>query len=75
LQLAPVKAGANVIISEPKDDFIFQEAEESLPNIFCTSPTQTYLDLFVAGEREKEAAEHLLNHFLKIDGKNCKRND
>lgn len=65
LQLAPVKAGANVIISEPKDDFIFQEAEESVPDILCTSPTQTYLDLFVAGEREKEAAEHLLNHFLK----------
>jgi len=34
--------------------------------IFCTNPIQTFLDLFTSGEREEEAAEHLLNRLIKI---------
>ncbi len=42
----------DVILSEPKDNYIFLDTEESAVGIFCTSFIQTCLDLFT-GEREK----------------------
>jgi hypothetical protein len=32
---------------------------EPAPGVICTSPIQTYLDLAAAGERGREAADHL----------------
>lgn len=64
LMLESVKVGPNVIIEEPKDPFIFKEATECAPGLKCTSEIQTYLDLYIAGEREREAAEHIEFHIL-----------
>ena len=49
----------NVQITVPLDDGPFLNALEPVSKVFCTSPIQTYLDLFVAGERGQEAAQHL----------------
>jgi hypothetical protein len=65
LMLESVKVGPNVIIEEPKDPFIFKEATECAPGLKCTNVIQTYLDLYIAGEREREAAEHIELHILK----------
>ncbi|MEZ0213182.1 MAG: type IV toxin-antitoxin system AbiEi family antitoxin [Xanthobacteraceae bacterium] len=64
LKLSPVRSGANVVVTVPKDHGLFQDAVEPAPSIFCTSPIQTYLDLAVAGERGAEAAEHLRQELL-----------
>lgn len=69
LMLESVKVGPNVIIEEPKDSFIFKEATECAPGLKCTSAIQTYLDLYIAGQREQEAAEHIESYLLK-DGWN-----
>ena len=65
LMLEAVKVGPNVIIEEPKDSFIFKEATDCASGIKCTSEIQTYLDLYIAGEREREAAEHFESYLLK----------
>jgi len=65
LMLEVVKVGPNIIIEEPKDSFIFNEASDCAPGIKCTSEIQTYLDLYIAGEREREAAEHIESYLLK----------
>lgn len=59
LQLNKTEKGANVIIEQPKDAFIFSQVEECAEGLWCTSLIQTYLDLSVSGERGKEAATHL----------------
>ncbi|MDP9782991.1 type IV toxin-antitoxin system AbiEi family antitoxin [Pseudomonas fluorescens] len=59
LQLTPVTKGENVVITLPKDEGLLLDIVEAAPNAICTSPVQTYLDLAVAGERAKEAAEYL----------------
>ena len=64
LMLEVVNMGPNVIIEEPKDPFVFSEAIDSAPGLIYTSAVQTYLDLFVAGEREQEAAEHIRNTII-----------
>lgn len=65
LSLEEVTQGANVVIEEPKDRFLFNEANENVGGLKCTSPVQTYLDLYQSGEREQESAEHLKNQILK----------
>jgi hypothetical protein len=65
LQLKEVDSGPNVIIEEPKDHYLFEEAIKCGPNFKCTSEIQTYLDLCIAGEREREAAEHLESQILQ----------
>lgn len=65
LLLEPVKVGPNVLIEEPKDSFIFKESVESAPGLKCTNAIQTYLDLYIAGEREREAAEHVESYLLR----------
>lgn len=59
LQLEPVAKGENVIIEPPADEGIFSDRDEAAPGIWCTGLAQTYLDLYSAGERGVEAAEHL----------------
>lgn len=49
----------NVQITVPSSDGPFLNAVSPLPDIVCTSPVQTYLDLFISGERGQEAAQHL----------------
>ena len=65
LMLESVEIGPNVIIEVPKDSFLFKEATKCAPGLKCTSVIQTYLDLSIAGEREKEAAEHIKSYVLK----------
>jgi len=65
LKLKGVDTGPNVIIEEPRDSFLFKEAIECAPDLRCTNEIQTYLDLFIAGEREQEAAEHLESQVLR----------
>ena len=59
LQLSVSGKGENVIVTIPKDRGILGDTVEPAPGAVCTGPVQTYLDLFVAGERGQEAAEHL----------------
>lgn len=59
LQLVPASKGENVVITLPKDEGVLMDTAEPAPGALCTSPVQTYLDLSVAGERGKEAAEYL----------------
>lgn len=64
LKLAPVRSGANVIVTVLKDQGLFRDAVEPAPGIISTGPVQTYLDLSVAGERGAEAADHLRQELL-----------
>lgn len=59
LKLAPAPKGENVVITVPKDAGLLADTVEPASGAVCTSPTQTYLDLSIAGERGAEAAEHL----------------
>lgn len=49
----------NVQITVPSDHGPFLNTISPAADIVCTSPVQTYLDLFVSGERGQEAAQHL----------------
>jgi hypothetical protein len=70
LKLEPVSIGPNVIIEEPKDLLIFKEAEDCAPGFKCTNAIQTYLDLFIIGEREREAALHLESQIIRHNWEN-----
>jgi hypothetical protein len=59
LKLSPASKGENVVVTIPKDQGLFHDTIEPAPGAVCTSPIQTYLDLTAAGERGREAAEHL----------------
>ncbi len=59
LKLSSAAKGENVSVTVLQDAGLFQDVVEPAPGIICTSPVQTYLDLAVAGERGREAAEHL----------------
>ena len=59
LNLSSATKGENVVVTMPKDHGLFHDVVESAPGAICTSPIQTYLDLTAAGERGREAAEHL----------------
>ena len=59
LKLFPSPKGENVVVTVLKDDGPFRDTVEPAPGAVCTSAVQTYLDLWAAGERGKEAAEHL----------------
>ena len=65
LQLRPVTQGENIIITIPNEDGVLLDLVEPATGAICTSPVQTYLDLSIAGERAKEAAEHLAKEMLK----------
>ncbi len=59
LKLSPSLKGENVVITIPKDGGLLGDTVEPAPGIVCTGAIQTYLDLWTAGERGREAAEHL----------------
>jgi hypothetical protein len=59
LKLSPASKGENVVVTLPKDQGLFRDIIEPAPGAVCTGPVQTYLDLTAAGERGREAAEHL----------------
>jgi hypothetical protein len=59
LKLSPSPKGENVVVTVPKDNGLFRDTVEPAPGAVCTSIVQTYLDLWTAGERGQEAAEHL----------------
>jgi hypothetical protein len=65
LALQPAFNGANVLVTLPSHEGVFLDAVHPSPGITCTSPVQTFLDLFAAGERGKEAAEHLRSKLLR----------
>lgn len=64
LKLSPAKSGSNVAVTVLKEQGLFGDAVEPAPTAVCTSPVQTYLDLTAAGERGREAAEHLRKESL-----------
>ena len=45
LKLTDAAKGANVILRIPKDESLFEDAVQLAPNVFCTNPVVTYLDL------------------------------
>jgi hypothetical protein len=59
LRLTSASKGENVVVTVLKDPGLLQDTVEPAPGAVCTSPLQTYLDLSVAGERGREAADHL----------------
>ena len=59
LKLSSVSKGENVVVTLLKDPGLFRDTVEPAPSAICTSPVQTYLDLAAAGERGREAADHL----------------
>lgn len=65
LALQPAVSGANIVVTLPSHKGVFLDAVHPSPGIACTSPIQTFLDLSTAGERGKEAAEHLRSKLLR----------
>lgn len=59
LKLERVSRGTNVSVTLPKDDAVFIDSCEPAPGFQCTGLLQTYLDLSRAGDRGREAADHL----------------
>lgn len=59
LKLSAMSKGENVVVTLLKDSGLMRDTEEPAPGAVCTSPVQTYLDLANAGERGREAADHL----------------
>lgn len=59
LKLASTSKGENVTVTLLKDLGVFRDTAEPAPGVICTSAVQTYLDLAAAGERGREAADHL----------------
>ncbi|MBP2428889.1 hypothetical protein AB7M49_003969 [Bradyrhizobium elkanii] len=65
LDLSSPARGENVSVLQVEDEGLFRDSIEPAPYVRCTSPVQTYLDLYVAGERGREAAEHLREEKLQ----------
>lgn len=59
LKLSTASTGENVVVTVLEEPGIFRDTVEPVPGVICTSPVQTYLDLSDAGERGREAADHL----------------
>ena len=64
LKLTRGGRGANVVLSVLEDDNLLFDSIEPTPNVFCTSPTLTYLDLWAGSDRDQEAARHLAQECL-----------
>ncbi|MCY4128224.1 MAG: hypothetical protein OXG15_03150 [Gammaproteobacteria bacterium] len=56
--------GPNVILSVVKDESPFLDAFEPSANVFCSSPTVTYLDLWAGNDHDKAAAENLAQTYF-----------
>lgn len=64
-ELSPATRGENVDVTVFDDIALFNDSVEPTEGVHCTSPVQTYLDLYVSGERGREAAEHLRQERLQ----------
>jgi hypothetical protein len=64
LQLDTVGRGANVTVIRPKDNSVFIDRKQVANGLWTTGPLQTYIDLWSAGERGREAADHLRRQML-----------
>ena len=64
LKLTPATKGANVVLHIPNDESLFDDAIEPAPDIFCTNPIITYLDLWNGNDRDREAAEYIARKFF-----------
>lgn len=64
LKLSSIAKGENVLVTVLKDSGLLRDTVEPAPGAICTSPVQTYLDLALAGERGREASEHLRHERL-----------
>ena len=64
LNLRPVGKGPNVVLHVTTDESLFDDAVEPLPELFCTDPIVTCLDLWCGNDREREAADHLAGELL-----------
>ncbi|MFZ4395041.1 MAG: type IV toxin-antitoxin system AbiEi family antitoxin [Kiritimatiellia bacterium] len=63
-----VESGENLVVLIPEDDGVFYQADAGGQNgrrLACTNAVQTYVDLCHCGGRGAEAAEALLEQFLK----------
>jgi hypothetical protein len=65
LKLSSPSRGENVVVTVLKDEGLFLDTVEPTAGVVCTSPVQTYLDLAAAGERGREAADHLRQESLR----------
>lgn len=65
LKLSSASTGENVVITVLEDLGVLRDTVEPAPGAICTSPVQTYLDLAAAGERGREAADHLRQERLR----------
>jgi hypothetical protein len=65
LTLSKPSNGENIIVTIPKDEGLFRSTVEPAQGVVCTDPVQTYLDVAGAGERGREAAEHLRRELMK----------
>lgn len=65
LNLSTAARGENVVVTVLDDLAVINDSVEATGGIYCTSPVQTYLDLYVSGERGREAAEHLRRERLQ----------
>lgn len=59
LKLERASRGTNISVAVPKDDAVFIDSCEPAPGVRSTGLLQTYLDLARAGDRGREAADHL----------------
>lgn len=64
LDTSLVDKGENAEIVVLKNRGLLSNTIEPVPGVTCTSPVQTYLDLWVSGDRGREAAEHLRREVL-----------
>ena len=65
LMLTSTTKGENVVIRVMKDAGVFLDSITPAPGVVCTSKVQTYLDLWIAGERGREAADYLRGAMLQ----------
>lgn len=59
LRLKPALKGANVVYRILRDETLFDDLIEPTPDVFCTNPIVTCLDLWSGNDRNQEAANHL----------------
>lgn len=65
LSLVSSAKGENVVVTVIEDLGVLNDCIVEGDGMLCTSPVQTYLDLWIAGERGREAAEHLRRERLQ----------
>jgi hypothetical protein len=65
IEAKPVETGDNIVVLIPGDPGVFYEPDVRPGRLACTNAVQTYVDLWHAGGRGTEAAEAILDQYLK----------